>query len=241
MRARTPLKHCAHLSRGVCVSPSRGPRVSLLPRRSHKPGSSAPPPLLQCPQSRGDLIAWVCPTDGKDVVSMPRMHPPYPERFRREAVELARKSGRAGSQDRHARSWAIGVVRARYSGLLSCMETRSRARPRSTASACSPAASTGSSQGCSSSPKRSRDGTGRQGESARPHVTCRHARDWEEARLCALCPWRRLGAILTSGLDRARLFGATRRVAGVSGRSDLRLRARGSSSTRSSGDWGSAM
>jgi len=35
------------------------------------------------------------------------------------------------------------------------METRSRARPRSTPSACSPAASTGSSQGCSSSPKHS--------------------------------------------------------------------------------------
>ena len=53
---------------------------------------------------------------------MPRMHPPYPERFRREAVELVRKSGRAGSRDRHARSWAMGVVRARYSGLLPCME-----------------------------------------------------------------------------------------------------------------------
>ena len=36
---------------------------------------------------------------------MPRMHPPYPQRFRREAVELVRKSGRAGSRDRHARSW----------------------------------------------------------------------------------------------------------------------------------------
>ena len=69
---------------------------------------------------------------------MPRMHPPYPVRFRGEAVELVRKSGRAGSRDCHARSWAIGVVRARYSGLRPCMESRSRARPRSTASACSP-------------------------------------------------------------------------------------------------------
>jgi hypothetical protein len=31
---------------------------------------------------------------GKDVVSMPRTRPPYPELFRREAVELVRKSGR---------------------------------------------------------------------------------------------------------------------------------------------------
>jgi hypothetical protein len=61
---------------------------------------------------------------------MPRMHPPYPVRFRREAVELVRKSGRAGSRDRHARSYATEVVRARYSGLLPCMERGSaRAGP----------------------------------------------------------------------------------------------------------------
>jgi len=32
------------------------------------------------------------------VVSMPRTRPPYPEQFRREAVELVRKSGRPVSE-----------------------------------------------------------------------------------------------------------------------------------------------
>ena len=50
---------------------------------------------LECPRSRGHLIAWVCPARGKDVVSMPWTRPPYPEGFRREAVALIRSGQRS--------------------------------------------------------------------------------------------------------------------------------------------------